>query len=222
MKYWTVVFCWMISCSLLTQETNHPSPHLLIHHDASTEDGTLPSQQCNRMMTFSNGVGFRRDRQKFCTGTGLSVSYFHHFNTILITSNLIFSWDRLLIKLSGDYGWLVNGDLNFKVLSESFPKSAKKFPSFQMGSGYSADIDAAIGCRIKFWKWAKSSLIFIPALGYSYSHFNTYPEKQNRSSVSPVPIGLPPGTSGYSLLEYIRPIQQDWFGLYAEGKIAFS
>jgi hypothetical protein len=215
MKCRTIVFCLMISCSLQAKENNHPVPHLLVDHDASSKAETLPSRPCNWTMTFSNGIGYRRDRQKFCTKTNQSVSYFHHFNTILATGNLLFSWDRLLIKLSGDYGWLVNGDLNFKVVSES--QLAKKFPSFQMGSGYSADIDAAIGYCIKLCKLAKSSLVFIPALGYSYSHFNTYPEKQNRSSVS-----SPPGTSGYSLLEYTRPIQQDWFGPYAEGKIAFS
>jgi hypothetical protein len=210
------------SCSLLAQE-NSPSPHHpLIYNDASTGNWTPPREQRTWTMTFSNALGYRRDRQKLNTSADQSVSYFHNFNTLYNKASLVFAWDRVLLKLSGDYGWLINGDLNFKALGGAFLEPAENFPTIKMGSGYCADVDAAIGCRIKFWKFCKGSLSFIPALGYIYSHFNAYPQQEERSPVPAIPINLPLGTTGYSSITHTRPNQQDWFGPYAEGRIAFS
>ena len=47
-----------------------------------------------------------------------------------------------------------------------------------------------------------------------YSHFNALPKEQKS-------YRIPDGT-GYTALEYRHPIQQDWFGPYAEGRVAFS
>jgi hypothetical protein len=82
-----------------------------------------------------------------------------------------------------------------------------------MGSGYSADAEAALACRIKFWTFAKGSLSFIPAFGYFYSHLNAFPKYIETSFAD---------NGDLTTLSYTRPIQQDWFGPTAEGRIAFS
>lgn len=198
----------LASVSAIAEEK---SRHPVIYHDSTSGNWVPPSQARDWTMTFSNEVGYRRDRQKFRSKANHSVAYLHQFNTVSETADLVFTWERLLIKLSADYGWLINGSLNFKALDHAFSEPSS-FSMFKMGSGYSADVKAAIGCRIKFWKFNYGSLSFIPALGYIYSHFNAYPKEQHRSA----------GTSGYSTLEYSRPIQQDLFGPLVEGRIAFS
>ena len=219
MKPSATIFALLLSCSLLSQENHH---HPLIYNDNTTGQWIPPSRQRTWTMTFSEGIGYRRDRQKFISAIDRSVSYFHNFNTIQTTARLTFAWERVLIQLGGDYGWLVNGDLNTKALNGIFHEPAENFPTYKMGSGYSADVQAALGCRIKFWTFNRGSFSFIPALGYVYSHFNAYPKKQGRSPVPASPLVLPAGTTGYTSQEYSCPIQQDWFGPYAEGRIAFS
>jgi hypothetical protein len=200
----------LLTSSLLAQEPNN---HRGMYHDNRTGTWTPPSEQREWTMTFSNGIGYRRDSQKLKDYTDQSVSYLKHFNSIEASASLLFAWDRVLIKLAADYGWLVSGDLNFKAQSGLYSIPVK-FPTFSMGSGYSADVMGSIGCRIKFWKWNRGSLSFIPALGYVYSHFNAFPAKQGRAT--------PPAAAGLTTMEYIRPIQQDWFGPLVEGRIAFS
>lgn len=203
MKRRAAILGIILTCSLTAQEK-----HLMIYNDNSTGNWTPPNQIREWKMTFSNSLGYRRDRQKLLETADHSVSYFHHFDTVFYSASLVCAWERLFLNLAGSYGWLANGDLNFKDPSNNFS-------TFKMGSGYSAEIASGLGCRIKFWTFHNGSLSFIPALGYIYSHFNDFPQGLNRSSA-------PAGTSGFTTMEYTRPIQQDWYGPYAEGRIAFS
>jgi hypothetical protein len=167
-------------------------------------------------MTFSEGMGYRRDRQKLISAYDHSTYRYRDIDTITAVGCLTWSWERLLLRFSGSYGWLVKGNLDMQGLSSPFLAPAQHFQTLKMGSGYSLDIDGALGCRIKFWQFNNGSFSFIPALGYLYSHFNAYPRSQSRSQE------ISGDTSGWVSFEMIRPVQQDWFGSYAEGRIAFS
>ncbi len=221
MQRTTTIAALLLTCSLLSQENKAPI-HPIIYNDKTTGEWVHSQDQRTWTMTYTYGIGYRRDRQKFRAATDRSVSYFHNFNTIQNAACFTFAWERILIRLGGDYGWLINGDLNTKAPGGVFQEPAQNFPTFKMGSGYTADAYTALGCRIKFWTFGRGSFSFIPALGAIYSHFNAYPRQQNRSPVPASPLVQPAGTSGYTSLEYTRPIQQDWFGPYAEGRIAFS
>ncbi len=185
------------------------------HNDDAKPPGWKPpSEERSWTMTNSFGAGYRRDRQRLIEPT--YIAYLDNFNSAYMKYQMEFNWERLLLKLSADYGWLINGDLSFKGLLAPFQSPQQNFGTFQMASGYTVDVQPAIGARIKFWKFDcnRSSLSFIPALGYTYTHFNAAPRGRKTST--------PAGLTGFTALEFTRPIQQDWYGPYAEGRIAFA
>ena len=134
MKRRVAIATLLLSCSLLAQE-NNSTLHPLVYHSDSTGEWTPPHKQRDWTFTFTNGVGYRRDRQKFTTPNNPTVSYLDHFNTVYTTLNLLFTWDRVLIKFSGDYGWLANGNLHLKDFDSALPEPAT-FSPFKMTSGY--------------------------------------------------------------------------------------
>lgn len=159
----------------------------------------FPANDCmcsSWVLTFSNHVGYRRDRQEFVNKSKNSRFNFTDGNTLFYDASLAFSWERLFIRFGGDYGWLVDGKLSY---GKNEPASFA-----HMGGGYSADANVAIGCRVKFWDFCNGSFSFVPALGYGYSHFKLFPE----------------GNCGKTL--FTRPVQQDWFGPTLEGRISFA
>lgn len=164
-------------------------------------------------MTNSFGVGYRRDRQRLHEPT--YTAYLDNFNSTTMQYQMIFAWERLILRLSADYGWLVSGNLSYKGLKTPFQTTEQDFGTFSISSGYNVDVLPAIACRIVFWHiGCKGCLSFIPALGYTYSHFNAVPQGRKEST--------PPGLNGFTTLEFIRPIQQDWYGPTMEGRIGFS
>ena len=165
--------------------------------------------------TFSVGPGYRRDRQKFICPADQSAYYYRDFNTVLASSSLVFSWERLLLKFAADYGWLVNGELDSKF-------SPKR--SFARGkiSGPENGQRLFIGHR---WRsrlpdqildlWKRLFLLYPRARLY-HSHFNAFPRGTSSATVSS------DTTTNWIVFTMTRPIQQDWFGPYAEGRIAFA
>lgn len=174
---------------------------------------TPPCEERTWTMTNSFGLGYRHDRQKLLQPS--YVAYLDNFNTTTMQYQMLFAWERLILKLTADYGWLINGNLSFKGFLAPFQTPQQNFGTFSIASGYTVDVLPSIGCRIPFWHFAcyKGCLSFIPSLGYSYSHFNAFPMGRKQST--------PTGSSGFTTLEYTRPIQQDWYGPAMEGRIAF-
>lgn len=166
-----------------------------------------------RTWTMNNafGVGYRRDRQRWLQPT--YTAYLDNANSMTLQYQMFFAWERLILKLTADYGWLINGHLSFKGHLPPFLSPQQNFGAFSIASGYSVNVLPAIGCRIPFWHFAcHGCLAFIPALGYSYSHFNAFPMGRKQSATG--------GAAGFTTLEFTRPIQQDWYGPAMEGRIA--
>lgn len=175
---------------------------------------TPPCEEREWKMFNSFGIGYRRDRQRLLEPT--YTAYLDNFNSATMQYQMVFSWDRLILKLTADYGWLINGDLSFKGFLPPFQSPQQNFGSFSIASGYTVDVLPSIGSRIPFWRFAcqRGCLSFIPALGLNYNHFNVFPMGRKKSPSS--------GSSSFTTLEFTRPIQQDWWGPAMEGRIAFS
>lgn len=178
------------------------------------EPPAKPQIQDKRTWTMTNsfGVGYRNDRQRWRENS------FHanleNFSTIQGNYQWEMAWERIILRFNADYGWMISGDLSFKGIGIPYRTTQQVFPSFSIGSGYTADIYPTIGARIRFWKYRNGSASFIPYLGYIYSHFNASPRKNQ--------LQTPSGTTGFSSLSFTRAIQQDWFGPLVEGHILFS
>ncbi len=169
---------------------------------------TPPCEERGWKMFNSFAVGYRRDRQRLLEPT--YTAYLDNFNTTTMTYQMLFSWERLILKLSASYGWLINGKLAFKGFLPPFQPPQQNFGTFSIASGYTVDVLPAIGCRIPFWQFAcqRGCLSFIPALGLSYNHFNAFPMGRAQAG-------------SLTTLSFTRPIQQDWWGPNMEGRIAF-
>ncbi len=177
-------------------------------------DWVPPCEERGWKMYNSFAVGYRNDRQRLHEPT--FVATLDNFNTTTMQYQMVFAWERLILKLTADYGWLVHGNVSFKGNLAPFQAPEQNFGTFSTASGYTVDVLPAIGCRIPFWQFAcqRGCLSFIPALGLSYSHFNVFPIGRKQST--------PVGSGGLTTLEFTRPIQQDWWGPAMEGRIALN
>lgn len=167
---------------------------------------------CEWTMTSSAGLGYRSDRQTF--EENLSLSHLNHLDSLQATVNLSFAWERLILRVVGDYNWILNGHLSFKGFPPLFQPPFERFASFSIHDGYITDVQPLLGCRIKFWTFPCGSLSFIPGLGFNYSHFNACPTNQKTSPL--------PSSAGFTTLQYTKPLQQDWFGPLVELRLALS
>ena len=157
-------------------------------------------------ITSSTGLGYYNDRQHL--SENIETISLKNLSSVQLSLSMEIAWERLFLKLWGDYSWLAGGHTKLPGRGTPFPTTSMEFPSAHLGSGYSADIAPAIGCRVKFWTFGKGNLSFIPLLAYKYAHFNVWPRGQVQNSLT--------------TLEYTRGIQQDWFGPLFEGRIGFA
>lgn len=177
-------------------------------------DRTPPAEEKSWIMINSFGTGYRRDRQRLIEPT--YEAYLDNFNTVTMNYEMEFAWERLRLKLYADYGWLINGTLSYKGLLIPFSAPSQVFPRFNIASGYSVNVKPSLACGIQFWKIAcgQGVFSFTPELGYAYTHFNAFPRGRKLST--------PAGSTGFTALEFTRPIQQDWYGPFAKGAVGFT
>lgn len=191
-------------CSLLSAETTK------ISSDAKPKGWVPPSQRAQWTITSSLAAGYGSDRQRQDFRSGMKF-HFYNLNSATMTGRVVFDFDHIILRFKGDYGWLINGDCRATMINFH----PQKFPTFPIRSGYSADAEAMLASRVKFWDYGRGTLSFIPALGYLYSHFDLFPRSQKRA---PLPIPIP----GFTLMSFTKPFQQDWFGPVFEGRLALE
>ena len=162
------------------------------------------------ILSFSKAIGYCTERQHL--KENLENVSLENLNSVQLRLNFAISWERVFLKLWGDYNWLCSGHADLIGNTTPFLTSHMQFPDFRMGAGYSAEIAPAFGCRVKFWTFGNGSFSFIPLLAYKYAHFNAWPRGQVQSASS----------EPFTQVSYTRSIQQDWFGPLFEGRIGFA
>jgi hypothetical protein len=189
MKY--LLFCFLFSVLFAQSSSDVKSGRLQLRDQTSCW-----------LMSSSAEVGYRRDRQKLVFEDELVIRM-SHLNSLQGTVSFFFDFDHVLLRFTGDYGWLLNGACHLKHLL-----FGSHFVNPIVG-GYEADAQAILECRCRFWRSCSATASFIAGLGANYSHVNLM---VGREASSFFPNGL-------LTLSYPQPFQQDWFGPLVEGKI---
>ncbi len=163
-------------------------------------------------------VGYRRDRQKW-SEIATKAAYTDRNSLQLILGSYL-EWHRIVLSLTGRYGWLVNGNFHFSAPGSRFSEPLF-FGQMNLGAGYSADAIGTAGIRIPLCNCKDIGISLIPSGGYQYSHLMNFPEGERRFALPDPPALLPAGTSGFALARFPNPNQQDWFGPFIEGRLEF-
>lgn len=179
----------------------------------------------SRYWKFHNfaGVGYRYDRQSFqefvgnASAQNSNLSIHGRSSPFLILGNHTEFKDVLLI-VRGAYGWLGYGQIDY-ALPGNYGGGPLSFSQFKDGSGYSAEGQASLSYIFSLNNQTNFSFALIPGVGYHYFHLMDYP---SGIQTSPIPLNSASlGTNGYAQANFIRPLQQDWFGPFFEGRLLF-
>lgn len=206
--------------------TAHANSMWLANNPTATEQ-VVVQPTSDFQATVYQGLGYRYDHQKtkfyyFGDPSILNtVSELKDRNTIQTVLGANISYKNFFFLIQGDYGWLINGTQDIINPGNNVDEPTA-FTGFHLGSGYTTDIQAAVGYDIRLVKTEGFRFGLVPAVGYKYWHMMNWREGEKRFDLPSPPIVLPPILTGFALDRQQRPDQQDWFGTYVQAGLSFK
>lgn len=173
------------------------------------------------------GVGYRYDRQQN------KIFYFGDpsilnsqidtkgRNSAQMALGIGANYKGFFLKAQGDYGWMINGTQDVVNPGNNIDEPTS-FKGYDLGAGYSADAQAAIGYDWQMFDTCDFEFGIAPAVGYKYWHLMNWRKGEKRFDLPVPPLVLPAVLTGFALDRAMGPEQQDWFGPYVEGALNVS